>query len=53
MDSISLFPHSWPRPGVTARTLKLREVPTCSLKWQSWGSNPGPVCLKPRLSLLL
>lgn len=53
MESISIFHHRCPPPGFIGRTLKLSDTPMCSLKRQSWGSDPKPMCLNPRLSLLL
>ena len=53
MESISIFHHSCPHPSFIGRTLKLSDMPMCSLRRQSWGLDPKPMCLNPVLFPLL
>ena len=53
MERISIFLHRWPHPSFLGGTWKVSDMPMFSLKWQSWGLDPEPVCLNPRLFRLL
>lgn len=53
MERISIFLYRWPHPGFIGGTWKVSDMPMFSLKWQSWGSDPEPMRLNPRLFRLL
>lgn len=50
---IRIFLHRQPDPGFIGETRKVIDTPMFSVKWQSWGLDPEPMCLNPRLFLLL
>lgn len=53
MERISIFLHRRPHPGFIGGTRKVTDMSMFSLKWQSWGLDPEPMCLNPRLFRLL